>query len=112
MTLGEEIEHLRAEVSTLRQTLAQITSDEFRLPGESGRFTRTERQILCLLASKEGGVIRHEVMWDALYGLRSDDEVPDTNVTKVMVNHIRRKLKKHRIECDWGVGYRLVPEAA
>jgi DNA-binding response OmpR family regulator len=108
MTLAEENSWLKAEVANLREAIASITTPEFIPPNEPEHFTPSERRILSLLFANQGKPVRHTAIWQALYGLRNEREQPDSNITKVLVSKTRRKLKNHRIEPVWCVGYRLV----
>lgn len=81
----------------------------FAPPNEVARFSASERELLFLLYRARGRTVRHQALWNALYSLRPDINLPNDETVKVFLSKARRKLKHHRIEAEWGVGYRLVP---
>jgi DNA-binding response OmpR family regulator len=106
MTLSDEVNYLRAENQNLKSTIANIASDQFRIDGEDARMTANERKILSVLHSAIGKVVAHRVIYNAVYHDRPDGG-PMSDIVKVYVAHLRKKLQHHRIVVDWGIGYRL-----
>ena len=80
----------------------------FASPNELASFTASERELLQVLANAKGRTVRHQALWNALYSLRPDSNMPNDEIVKVFLSKVRRKLKHHTIEAEWGVGYRLV----
>lgn len=103
----EERDQARAEVAYLRDTLMALTDPGFECPGEHAKFTASQRRVLCALKKAKGGMVRREVMLDALYFHRPDGP-PDDRVVDVFVAKIRAKLRSHRIITTWGEGWQMV----
>jgi two-component system KDP operon response regulator KdpE len=79
--------------------------------GEPVRLTRTELQILEVLASNPGQLVTYELMGSRL----NADRAPDSAALRVHVGNLRRKLhddaaRPRLILTEPGLGYRWLPE--
>lgn len=84
---------------------------QVRHGGELVRVTRTELQILEVLASNPGQLVTYELLSARL----SSDREPDAAVLRVHVGNLRRKLhddaaRPRLILTEPGLGYRWLPE--
>lgn len=85
--------------------------------GQEINLTRTEYEILCILASHPGKVLTHDFI---LRNVRGGENVGDPQYLRVYVRSLRNKLgdrlpANRIIRTEMGVGYRLVapvPETA
>ena len=79
--------------------------------GEPVRLTRTELQILEVLASNPGRLVTYELLGNRL----NSDREPDAAVLRVHVGNLRRKLqddaaRPRLILTEPGLGYRWLPD--
>lgn len=84
---------------------------QVRHTGELVRLTRTELQILEMLASNPGRLVTYELLANRL----NADREPDPAVLRVHVGNLRRKLhddaaRPRLILTEPGLGYRWLPE--
>jgi len=84
---------------------------QVRHGGESVRLTRTELQILELLASNPGQLVTYELLTNRL----GDGPGPEVAALRVHVGNLRRKLhddaaRPRLILTEPGLGYRWLPE--
>ena len=85
--------------------------------GQEINLTKTEYEILCILASHPGKVLTHDFI---LRNVRGGENVGDPQYLRVYVRSLRNKLgdrspSRRIIRTEMGVGYRLVappPEPA
>jgi len=78
--------------------------------GEPVRLTRTEFDILAMLARDAGRVVTSRMLLDSVWG---PEYVGDTQTLRVHVSHLRRKIESpgdvsRHILTEPGVGFRLV----
>ena len=78
--------------------------------GEQVHLTRTEFDILALLARNAGRVVTSRMLFDSVWG---PDYVGDTQTLRVHVSHLRRKIESPgdvsgHILTEPGVGFRFV----
>jgi two-component system KDP operon response regulator KdpE len=93
------------EVDLVKQTV--------KLAGREIILTRTEYEILCLLAKYAGRALTHDFI---LRNIRGEENVGDTQYLRVYVRALRTKLgekagENRIIRTEVGVGYRLVVPA-
>lgn len=86
---------------TLRPSTGEVI-----LAGEPVSLSRRELALLEKLLNSRGAVLSEERLKDGLYGMDADVE---SNALNVHIYHLRRKLGKHLIITERGVGYRLGP---
>lgn len=101
----QERDRAVAEAAYLRSIVEGLADTGFEMPNETERFTARERQILSILHSHKGKIVRHQSMQDLIY---FDREVECDATIKVIISKMRGKLINHRIENVFNVGYRLV----
>jgi two-component system, OmpR family, KDP operon response regulator KdpE len=82
--------------------------------GEEVNLTKTEYEILCLLARYPGKVLTHDYI---LRNVRGADNIGDPQYLRVYVRSLRMKLGERAgenkiIRTEMGVGYRLVVPAS
>jgi DNA-binding response OmpR family regulator len=70
--------------------------------GERVELTGTEFKLLRLFLLNPGRVLSKSTLTEQVYDFDSDK---DSNVIEVYLNHLRRKLGKHRFETRRGQGY-------
>ena len=70
-------------------------------------FTRTECVMLGLLLRRE--TVSRDVFFDALYGKRAFEDIPDPKTVEVLLSKLRKKLagKGIKITTWYNVGYSL-----
>lgn len=63
-----------------------------------------------MLVQKMPGVVTREQIYNGLYGLRTECEMPEPKIIDVFICHLRKALAdtRVRIETVWGRGYRMV----
>lgn len=76
-------------------------------------LTPTEYDLLLMLAENAGKVLEHEAL---LRGVWGQEYTKDNDYLKVYIWHLRRKLERDPRDpklllTEWGVGYRLLPNA-
>lgn len=99
-------------VITVGDLLIDLDRRQVRHGGEPVRLTRTELQILEVLASNPGQLVTYEL----LAGRLGSGREPDASVLRVHVGNLRRKLhddaaRPRLILTEPGLGYRWLPEA-
>ena len=104
----EERDYALAEADALRRIVRDLTDAAYECPGETGKFTRRQAQILCALKKAGGNCVGRRALMDALYFDRADDP-PEDKILDIWLCKIRRRLRNHRIENIRGVGWRLLP---
>jgi two-component system KDP operon response regulator KdpE len=77
--------------------------------GETVRLTRTEFDILALLARNEGRVVTSRMLLESVWG---PEYIGDTQTLRVHVSHLRKKIERspdipRMILTEPGVGFRL-----
>lgn len=106
--------HRRRAVPIARSGPSVITVDKLTLDlagraasldGVPIELTKTEFDVLALLAARPGTVLSRERI---LSGAWRADKDPMTNVVDVYIGRLRRKLDGVRIEAIRGAGYKLV----
>ena len=77
-------------------------------------MTRSEAVIMSTLERNAPNAVTKSALYDRLYGLRADCDLPATKILDVLVCKVRKKLPEgYQIETVWGKGYRLkTPPAA
>jgi two-component system, OmpR family, KDP operon response regulator KdpE len=91
-----------------------LVNRRVRRKGEDVNLTKTEYEILCLLAKHPGKVLTHDFI---LRNVRGAENVGDSQYLRVYVRALRNKLGERAgenriIRTETGVGYRLmVPPA-
>jgi two-component system, OmpR family, KDP operon response regulator KdpE len=91
-----------------------LVNRRVRRGGQDVNLTKTEYEILCLLAKYPGKVLTHDFI---LRNVRGTDNVGDPQYLRVYVRALRNKLGERAgenkiIRTEMGVGYRLVaPDA-
>ena len=70
--------------------------------GESIMLTGIEFKLLRYFMLNPGRILRKSILVDHIYDFDTDKE---SNIIEVYVNHLRRKLGKHRFETHRGQGY-------
>lgn len=83
---------------------------DWRMPDvPDAKFTLGEYGLIKLLLSRANRTMAHESIWTALYAARPESAWPGTEIVKVYVCRLRKKLRGSpwRIINEWGVGYRL-----
>ena len=80
-----------------------------RLPARRLRLSPLEKKLFALLEDRAGEVVTNDEITDALWGTTSASGISHL---RVLVAHLRRKLKTHRepieIANEWGSGYVMV----
>jgi DNA-binding response OmpR family regulator len=58
--------------------------------------------------------VTNEHLYDCVYGLRRGDDLPDPQIVKITICHLRRKLAGTALEIKtvWGIGYLMRLRAA
>jgi DNA-binding response OmpR family regulator len=82
-----------------------LSAREARWHGDPVELTKTEFNVLALLAQRPGMVLSRERILSGAWGQEKD---PMTNVVDVYILRLRRKLPGLRIESLRGAGYKLV----
>ena len=87
-----------------------LVNRRVRRGGQDVNLTKTEYEILCLLAKYPGKVLTHDFI---LRNVRGTDNVGDPQYLRVYVRALRNKLGERAgenkiIRTEMGVGYRLV----
>lgn len=108
-----------------RELQRQLDDAEFRLEQMSSALdqhgepvfaglTVNEATIAQLLRERSPNVVRKSAIYDLLYSMRHDDEMPEPKIVDVWVYKARKKLDQFgiKIETSWGRGYSMPPEAA
>ena len=70
--------------------------------GESIMLTGIEFKLLRYFMLNPGRILRKSILVDHIYDFDTDKE---SNIIEVYVNHLRRKLGKHRFDTHRGQGY-------
>ena len=70
--------------------------------GESIMLTGIEFKLLRYFMLNPGRILRKSILVDHIYDFDTDKQ---SNIIEVYVNHLRRKLGKHRFETHRGQGY-------
>lgn len=79
------------------------------IPGSDGsRIGVVKRSIFWLLHDAKGRIVTHRSIWDAVYGIKPECDWPASDVVKVHVCQLRKKLPGWKIETAHGLGYRMV----
>ena len=101
---SDEVYALKERIRYLEKALGS----EWRAPTVL-RLSPSEERILGLVIAKRGYATT-ETIFDVLYGEAEDP--PDEIVVRVLISHLRTKLKPHgiTIKTRWNVGYLLDPD--
>lgn len=101
-------------LARVRQLEAVLFSDEW-IPSEWG-LTRSEAMAFAAIANA-GRPVTLPMLFDALYGLRTDGGPETVAAMRVIVSHVRTKVGRHGIvipslaHARRGSGYYLTPES-
>jgi hypothetical protein len=113
--LAKDMKPLDA-VEYLLGVIEQLEEIKFVAPVERNawgvHWRPQEARVLGALMATPNNMVSHESLYNALTYDRVDaDELPHTNLLKVIVSHIRRKLpeEKGTVVLIWGQGYKWVP---
>ena len=83
------------------------------IPGK--KITLSERRIYWMLRAARGRAITIDTFIEALYLTRSANELPDADIIKVWISHLRKKINGIKIVNYKKVGYAMIvdddPEA-
>ena len=95
-----------SEIVAVGPLAINLSAREVRLDGVEIELTKTEFNVLALLAARPGAVLSRERILSRAWGIDRD---PMTNVVDVYIGRLRRKLPGVRIEAMRGAGYKLLP---
>jgi DNA-binding response OmpR family regulator len=95
------------EVLTVGALTIDLPARVARLDGVEVELTKTEFNLLALLAARPGAVHSRERILSGAWGVDRD---PMTNVVDVYIRRLRQKLPGIRIEAMRGAGYKLLAE--
>lgn len=85
----------------------EIDVDE-AIPGAIGRdLTRSQRAIFQTLKAAHGRIVTHASLWDALYVCKPSCDYNDSNIIKVHISKIRRRVPGWKIVNHFGIGYSM-----
>ncbi|MER2107266.1 MAG: response regulator transcription factor [Solibacillus sp.] len=93
---------MQSDVLVVRDLQIDIGAYEVLLKGQKLELTRTEFDLLKLLAQNVNRVCSRELILEMVWGF---DTHVETNVVDVYIRHLRAKLKESYIETVRGVGY-------
>lgn len=97
----------------IRDLEINITKHTVRISGTDLDLTRTEFEILCLLASNPGQAFSKERLYDLIW---KEPYFGNENVLNTHINRLRAKLKAASksdavyIKTLWGIGYKMEGE--
>lgn len=80
------------------------------LGGVQVQLTASQMTVFALLWRRRPRTVMHDAIYDALYQLRSECDLPSPDLSKIHVHKLRRRVGALpvQIETVWGVGYRLI----
>lgn len=88
-----------------------LAGGEVAFRGRSVRLTKSHCAIMRLLVDARGKCVRHDAVYNELYGLRADCDMPEDGMDciKSLVWGLRKRLEGSglRIESRHGLGYSL-----
>ena len=105
--------HPEEDVIRIRDLEINVTKRTVRVSGEEPELTRTEFEILCLLASHPGQAFSKERLYDLVW---KEPYYGSENVLNTHINRLRAKLKAASgsdtayIKTLWGIGYKMEEE--
>ncbi|WP_376692137.1 response regulator [Wenzhouxiangella sp. EGI_FJ10409] len=88
------------------ELIVQPRSGKVMLYGKPVHLSRRELALLERLMNARGAVLSEEQLKDGLYGM---DASVESNAMNVHIHHLRRKLYRHVVITERGLGYRLGP---
>ena len=97
----------------IRDLEIDVTKHTVRVSGREPDLTRTEFEILCLLASHPGQAFSKERLYDLIW---KEPYFGNENVLNTHINRLRGKLKAASgndtvyIKTLWGIGYKMEEE--
>jgi two-component system KDP operon response regulator KdpE len=100
-----------AQVLTYPDVTIELTNRRVLVHGDEVQFSKTEWEVLSLLATNAGRVMTHGEMLAKIWGPEFRDE---TYYLRTWISRIRKKLGDHQDETPLirtfpGIGYRLEP---
>lgn len=101
------------EVIRIRELEINVTKHTARVSGMELELTRTEFEILCLLASNSGQAFSKERLYELVW---KEPYFDSENVLNTHINRLRTKLKAVSengtayIKTLWGIGYKMEGE--
>lgn len=105
--------HREGDRIRLRDLEIDVTKHTVRVSGRDPGLTRTEFEILCLLASHPGQAFSKERLYDLIW---KEPYFGNENVLNTHINRLRGKLKAASgndtvyIKTLWGIGYKMEEE--
>ena len=92
------------------QLMGSAPTSSSALPGlalEQAPMTKNELQLLEYLFANMGKCVHKERIWVALYSHKPEADWPESEIIKVLVCKLRKKLRHHKITTRFGFGYQL-----
>lgn len=108
IALEQRVAELEFELDGLRAALNARGSPYF------AGLTASEASIGQLLRERAPGVVSNAALYDLLYSLRGDSEMPEPKIIDVWICKLRAKVSAFSIEIRtaWGRGYFMPEESA
>ena len=83
------------------------SSASLGLESETAPMTKNEHQLLEYLFANMGKFVHKERIWIALYSHKPECDWPESEIIKVLICKLRKKLRHHKITTRFGFGYQL-----
>jgi len=84
--------------------------NDYPLPdNETATFQKKERQVVSFLFRAAGRTVSSEAIWNSLYAHLPEADWPESDIVKVWISKVRKKLRNHTIVAVRGLGYTMKP---
>lgn len=111
MTPAQEIARLREQLDDALYQIRLLKGEPYHLPlvAHVGLSDKEARAVSMVL--RRGRVTR-DALYQALYGSRHPDEMPDGHAVVRLMSRARKRLRSLGVDIQnvWGVGYSITPE--
>jgi DNA-binding response OmpR family regulator len=72
-------------------------------------LTKTERRLFALFKDAGGRTLSHENLWHHTYAHLPECDWPESDIIKVIICNMRKKLPEFVFLNSKGIGYRMLP---